>query len=141
MKYLLLYILSSITLLAADTNLLRTKIVETIMNEVSINANMLIWSDNTTLQTNLKINNKLNVVNDCQSASILIIETNNLPKECKDKHIFALNYKLLVEVDNSFGALFWKKGRPNIIILKPRADKQSIEIKKGLEPYLEEKIW
>lgn len=41
----------------------------------------------------------------------------------------------------SFGALFWKKGRPNIVIIAPRAKERAIEISQKLNEYVEEKIW
>jgi len=141
MKHFILYILLNIVLLASDINPQKVKILEVILNEISIDSSKIIWSDNNTLLNDIKANNILHTVADCKSANIIILEKNILPIECKNKYIFVLDYKLLSEIDTSFGALFWKKGRPNIIILEPRIDKQSIKIKDKLKPYLEERIW
>ena len=141
MKYFILYILLNIVLLASNINPQKVKILEVILNEISIDSSKIIWSDNNTLLNDIKANNILHTVPDCKLANILILEKNILPIECRNKYIFVLDYKLLSEINTSFGALFWKKGRPNIIILEPRIDKQSIKIKDKLKPYLEEKIW
>jgi hypothetical protein len=37
--------------------------------------------------------------------------------------------------------MFWKKGRPNIVIIEPRIKEQNISISKKLDIYKEEKIW
>jgi len=141
MKYFLIYLLSSIILLASDVNLHQVKILETIMQKISLDSRKFIWSDNTNLLNELKSHHILNIVKDCQSANLLILEKNIIPIECKNKYIFVLNYDLLSEIPNSFGALFWKKGRPNIIILEPRINAQAIKTQEELEPYLEERIW
>ena len=55
--------------------------------------------------------------------------------------IFALNYNILYDFNNAFGAFFWKKGRANIVIIEPRAKKLNILISKELEEYTEERVW
>jgi len=141
MKYFLIYLLSSIILLASDVNQHQVKILETIMQKISLDSRKFIWSDNTNLLNELGDNHVLNVVKDCQSANLIILEKNIIPVECKNKYIFVLNYQLLIDLPESFGAMFWKKGRPNIIILEPRINAQSIKTQEELNPYLEEKIW
>jgi len=141
MKHIFFLILLNIILTASDINLHKVKILETIMQEVTLKTQKLIWSDNQDLLYKLKDGKKLNIVNNCESANLIIIENSNILKECKNKKIFVLKYDLLAEIKTSFGALFWKKGRPNIIILEPRINQQSIKIKDKLNPYLEDRIW
>ena len=38
----------------------------------------------------------------------------NVPYACQDKPIFATNYRTLRDNDNSFGAFYWIKGRPQV---------------------------
>jgi len=141
MKHILFLILFSIILNASDISLIKVKILETIMQELSVDSKKLIWSDNSQLLAKLEDRNNLNIVSNCEDASLIIVERLDLSQGCKNKNIFVLNYDLLSKIDNSFGALFWKKGRPNIIILEPRINKQSIKINDKLKPYLEDRIW
>jgi hypothetical protein len=47
----------------------------------------------------------------------------------------------LKEIPKSFGSMFWKKGRPNIVLIESRIKEQKISISKELEIYIEERIW
>ena len=142
MKALLLCLLLALTLHASDVNHHQIRILEKILSEISIDKELSVWSDNKMIIDELKNNQQLNTSNSCEDADILILQKKeNLTDRCKSKCIFVLNYNHLSEIKQSFGALFWKKGRPNIVIIEPRLKKQNITISKNLEPYLEEKVW
>lgn len=144
MKLLLIYFLSALILFANETSPIHAKvlIIEKILSECSIKHEVKVYSDNKDILLEIKNHKHYKVVQNCEEASVIILENkNSLKKACADKHIFVLNYKLLSEVPQSFGALFWKKGRPNIVIIKPRIEKQSLKISENLEAYLEEKVW
>ncbi|QFR48579.1 hypothetical protein FJR48_02085 [Sulfurimonas lithotrophica] len=121
---------------------IRIKILERIIGKLSLNEQTRVWSDNKNILNTLSQNSSLKTTPNCIYANIIILQNQNkLPKECSSKAIFVLDYKLLSQIPQSFGAFFWKKGRPNIVILKPRIQKQSIKISSGLKSYLEEKVW
>ncbi len=143
MRIFITLILSALMLFAyTKADHLKIQIIETIITNISIDKEIKVWCDDALIQKELVEHQKLKVADSCESATIVILKNkNNLPKECEDKHIFALSYKILSDMQQSFGALFWKKGRPNIIILEPRIEKQNIKTSKDLEPYLEERLW
>ena len=142
MKIILTTILLALTLFASNSTYRQVKILEKIISEISIDEKIKIWSDNNEILAQLKDNHKFYITDNCIDATIVILQDkNNLIKACNTKHIFVLNYQLLIDLPESFGAMFWKKGRPNIVILEPRIQAQDITVSKGLEPYLEEKIW
>jgi len=142
MKFILLYLFSALILAANGLNHHKIKIIEKIFSEISINKELIIWSDNEQLLKEVQGDDNYKTSSNCIDANILIIEKKeNIPNECKNKYIFVLNYKLLSDVPQSFGALFWKKGRPNIVIIEPRIKTQLIKVSKNLDPYLEEKVW
>ncbi len=143
MKLLILLILSvSILFASSKSDHLRIQILETIITQISIDKDKVIWSDNKDILNQLDNHNKIKTTHSCEYATIIILQNkNNLPKECENKYIFTLDYKLLSDTKQSFGALFWKKGRPNIVILEPRINKQNIKVSKDLEPYLEDRLW
>lgn len=143
-KIIFTLIFASVSLFATDTSgqKIKAQILEKILLGLNQNQIIRVWSDNKDLSSYLNKNKHFIVVNQCEASDILIIQNQpNIPKECKDKKIFVLNYDLLSKIPNSFGALFWKKGRPNIVLLEPRIKKSNLKISKELQPYLEERIW
>ena len=142
MKFLLSTILLTLALFSDDVNHHQIRILEKVFLEISIDTKMIVWSDNQKILNELKNHNKLTMADKCKDATILILENKiQKTKACESKPTFVLNYDLLSEIPQSFGALFWKKGRPNIVIIKPRIESQSIKISKDLRPYLEDKVW
>ncbi len=141
MRLFILLILSALLLFASDTNH-KVKILEKIISEISLDKQILIWSDDKSILAQLKNNNKIKTTQNCQTATFVILkDKKQLSSICSKSHIFVLNYKLLSDIPQSFGALFWKKGRPNIVIIEPRIKAQSITISKNLAPYLEDRVW
>jgi len=142
MKTFILSLFITLTLSASAINHHQIKIIEKIFSEISISTELKIWSDNKKLLSELKKCTKFITVENPKDATMIILEDrDNLSKEVLSKSIFVLNYNLLSKIPKSFGALFWKKGRPNIVIIKPRIETQSIEISQALHPYLEERVW
>lgn len=140
--FALIIFLTFVSFASESSNELRVKILEKVIAEVDADKENLIWSDNKQICNSLKERKTLQTTKNCESATIIILENkNNLKQSCVSKNIFVLSYELLSDVPKSFGALFWKKGRPNIVIIKPRIQKQSIEISNNLAPYLEDKVW
>jgi len=141
MKFLFLSILSALLLSASSVDS-QVKILEKIISEISVNKQITIWSDDKEILSKIKNHKKFITTTACKKANFVILKDKKyLSKVCNDTHVFVLNYKLLSDIPKSFGALFWKKGRPNIVILESRIKKQNIKISKNLEPYLEDKIW
>ena len=144
MKFLLISFLSALILFATESSPEHNKVVilEKVLSELSIKQEIKIWSDNKEILAELKNHNNYKTVQSCENATIIILENKDkLIKACSNKHIFALNYQLLSDIPQSFGALFWKKGRPNIVIIEPRIKAQSIKANSSLNTYLEEKVW
>ncbi|MCK9490844.1 MAG: hypothetical protein M0Q24_02045 [Sulfurimonas sp.] len=143
MKAFIIILLLSLSSFASDSSLnLQVKILEKIISEISINKEKIIWSDNKEISKAIENHKLLQTTPNCKKATIMILQDkNNLPKECSHCAIFVLDYALLSQVQKSFGAFFWKKGRPNIVILKSRLKSLLIQASSDLDPYLEEKVW
>lgn len=143
MKMLISLLFLIFTLHASEEKYaIKAQILEKVFMNISINKDLTIYTDNPKLLFELKKSNHFMTSSDCQNANLIVLEDkNNLEKECKNKPIFVLEYNLLKDIPQSFGAIFWKKGRPNIIILSPRTKELSINISEKLDEYVEEKIW
>jgi len=141
MKTLIILLIATLSF-ASDTVHFQSKILEKIFTDISTPKKLKIWSDDKKLLNELKDHSILNMVdNICDSNLVIIKNKKHLSQKCKADFIFVLKYNLLNEIPQSFGAMFWKKGRPNIVIIEPRIDAQHISISKDLEPYLEERVW
>jgi len=143
MRAFILILLLTFSSIASDSSLdLQVKILEKVLNEISINKKKIIWSDNKSICKAIEKNRLIQTTPECKYATILILQDKkNLPKECYECVLFVLDYELLSKMPNSFGAFFWKKGRPNIVILKSRLKSLFIKASSDLDPYLEEKAW
>ncbi|MDD2653436.1 MAG: hypothetical protein PHX44_10365 [Sulfurimonas sp.] len=141
MKKLFLLLLV-LTLFANDKDIIQAQILEKIIQNLSTNQKVVVWSDNREIIKEFNKKGNIATTQDCHLASIIILEDKkSLEKELCKKAVFVLDYALLSEIPHSFGSMFYKKGRPNIVIINSRIKEQNIKISKELEPYLEEKIW
>lgn len=142
MKFIIIFILSLSLLHATGSSVIRVQILEKIFSGISVEEEIVIWSDNRDILQIFEEHARYKTAQNCRDANFVILEnSSDINKKCLDKNIFVLNYKLLTDLPQSFGALFWKKGRPNIILIEPRTKANSIKISQELEPYLEEQIW
>jgi len=119
---------------------IKLEILKNICMGIHSKQNIKIWSDDKAIidafAGDLNTTKKL-----CDANLIILNKKTNLSGDISNKYIFVLDYNMLKELPNSFGACFWKKGRPNIVFIKPRLKKQSLKLSSKLKPYIEEKIW
>lgn len=143
MKIILAFLIITSTLFASESfYTIKYQILEKIFKNISMYEEMILWSDDKHLQDEFARNKTFKVASNCQDASLVIIEDKkDIPKSCLDKAVFVLDYALLKEIPQSFGAMFWKKARPNIVIIRPRANAKNIFVSQTLNSYLEDEIW
>lgn len=141
-KFFVLIFLTVFASASNHTDDIKVEILNKIFNNISTGKELIIWSDNKNITTEFTKKSNFETVSRCQDATLLVVENKKLlDKECHTKAIFVLDYTLLTDIPNSFGAIFWKKGRPNIVILSPRAKEQSISVSEALSEYVEDKVW
>ena len=140
----LLFLLLFVSSLFCDSlsDKLRVDIVKNIVLGIKNSEPMTVCSDDVKIMKAFHSSEKFKVVDDCNDAKLIVLSKKpNLPKDVRNKHIFVLDYDLLNEIPESFGAFFWKKGRPNVVFIKPRIQKHSLKLSANLKPYVEDKIW
>lgn len=141
--FLTLFIITLALFASESSYAIKKEILEKVFKNISINKEIIIWSDNKNLQNEFEKSKTFRAVQNCQDATLIIVEDkkNFSSLHCNDKAIFVLDYELLKDIPQSFGAMFWKKARPNIVIISPRAKNQNISISQTLNPYIEENVW
>lgn len=144
MKKILSVIIFSTVLLFAGSgdSKLKIEILKKVVTGIQYNETMKIWSDDPKIMAAFHSAKQFNVAGRCEEADIIILkDKENLPEVCLRANVFVLNYKLLNDIPKSFGAFFWKKGRPNIVLIEPRVKKCDIALSEELLAYVEEKVW
>ena len=139
----IIFLLFTLSLFADNlSDKLRVDIVKDIVLGIKNSAPMTVCSDDDKIMKGFHSSKHFRVTDDCKDANLIILnDKSDLPKNYKHKHIFVLNYNLLNEIPESFGAFFWKKGRPNIVFIKPRLEKDALKLSANLKPYVEDKVW
>ncbi|MGE4397791.1 MAG: hypothetical protein AB7D34_10165 [Sulfurimonas sp.] len=145
MRALLIVLFLAVASFASEERIdIKAQILEKIFSNISIEKTITVWTDNDELLEEFKKSSYLIVTDDCAVATLIVVEEKkNIEddEDCRDKPIFVLNYELLKDIPESFGAFFWKKGRPNIVIVEPRTELQNISVSSELDAYKEDRVW
>ena len=129
-----------IMLFASSVDVLKSKIVMQIIEGLLPYKKVVIYIDDDSYQ-NISLSENIEKKSSwCDDANfILTDDVNKLQINCKNKNavIFATNYKGYKDNTSVAGALFWQKGRPNLIFRKERLDDLSITLPKSFLKYAE----
>ncbi len=85
----------------------------------------------------LQKSTKFKVVDRCDKRVVLLVgeDFTHLPVECKNKPVFATNYRTFRDNANSFGAFYWSKGRPQVYFKQKNVQKFHIKLPSYLRKY------
>jgi len=61
-----------------------------------------------------------------------------LPAECQDKPLFSTSYRIYKNLEKSFGAFYWRKGRPQLRFKKEGLERYHLILPEILQRYEEE---
>lgn len=94
MKIVLLSLLFPIMLFShKHTDDIKAEILKKVFTEISLDKEIVIWSDNKNLISKLKSKTSFAASPSCEGASLVVLEEKqNIDKECLDKPIFVMNY-------------------------------------------------
>jgi hypothetical protein len=89
----------------------------------------------------LKTISKVHIVQDINSADILILAHPIKEEKIDNKVVFVQSYHLLKQYSSfAIGGFYWQKGRPNLLFLKENLEKFNIRLDKTLERYIEDEL-
>ena len=72
----------------------------------------------------------------CNDATLLIGKNfDDLESSCKNKPIFATSYRAFTDLESSFGAFYWRKGRPQIKFNSSNIKKFNLFLPNNLQRY------
>lgn len=83
------------------------------------------------------LSDRLIITQECEEALVLIGKSiEHFPQECKEKPFFSISYNGFKSNENSFGAFYWRKGRPQIKFKKKALEKFNIVLPDSLKKYV-----
>lgn len=134
-RIFLLFILSVISIYA-DGNY-ELKLYEKLLPAIFTQHPINIYTDEKSKEL-LQESDKFNILKKCHEDVVLLISQNNdsIPNTYKNKPIFATSYKLYKNNPNSFGAFYWRKGRPQIIFKKTAIEQFQLTMPNSLQKYI-----
>lgn len=77
------------------------------------------------------------LVESCEEADFVVLNDKPISDPvCKERPAFVTKYQLLDEYDNAVGALFWTKGRPQLLFVLSRLNTYSVTLPDNFNPYI-----
>jgi len=137
MKVLQLFVMGMILLYGADNYEL--KLYEKVLPLFFKSEPIAVYADDEVAKI-LKKSAKFHLVTSCEEDTVVIVGSafEHLSPLCKKKPIFATSYRAYMHYKNSFGAFYWRKGRPQLKFKKEVLDGFGMHIPKDLVRYVEE---
>ena len=90
------------------------KLYEKILPAIFKKDNLLVFTDENSKEV-LNGSTIFKIIKNCKDAEVLVgRDFSELNSTCLRKPIFATNYRTFNEYNSSFGAFYWRKGRPQI---------------------------
>ena len=134
MKYIILLIGLTIGLFS-DTKY-ELKLYQNILPIIFEKEVLFVFTQDEEQLNIIKDSSVFTVVKNCAESDLIIgKEFDKLPTECLDKPIFATSYRSFVNSQNSFGAFYWRKGRPQIKFKLENIEKYNLDLPNSLIKY------
>jgi len=87
----------------------------------------------------LKNSDVFEIVDSCDKSVVVLVGSfSTLANSCENKPIFSTSYRAFKHTPNSFGAYYWRKGRPQLKFKREALDKYHLSLPFTLERYIYE---
>lgn len=116
------------------------KIIEKISTSFFSGQKVTAWGENSEHKNIIKQSTKFNAIETPDSARLLIVSKTVPQNLAKNSVIIAMDYSLLEKDDRIIGALFWQKGRPNLIFIRERMKRNNLTLSPEFDKYIEESL-
>ncbi len=134
MKKIIFIIFIFVNLYATDNYTL--KLYEAILPKIfDVPIKVYIKDD---IKSILSVSREFIVVDSCDETVDILIgkHFDNLPESCQKKPVFATSYNEYKDNIHSFGAFYWRKGRPQIRFNQINLQKYNLVLPTELQKYM-----
>ena len=136
-KKIILTLLLLFSVLNANDNL-TLKLYEKVLTSIFHSQSIKVFVDSDTREI-LQQSNRFEIVDTCdKSVVVLVGKFSKLSEICKDKPLFSTDYRSFKHTPNSFGAYYWRKGRPQLTFKRRTLEKYHLSLPLALEKYVYE---
>ena len=137
MKKIILTLLLFVSFLNAKENL-TLKLYEKVLTSIFHAQTITVYADSETREI-LQQSSKFKIVDSCEKSVVVLVgKFSKLSTICKDKPLFSTDYRGFKNTPNSFGAYYWRKGRPQLKFKRKVLDKFHLYLPSTLERYIYE---
>lgn len=137
MKKIILILLLLFAFLNAKDNL-TLELYKKVLTSIFHSQTIKVYTDSETREI-LQQSSKFEIVDSCdKSVAVLVGKFSKLSTICKDKPLFSTDYRGFKNTPNSFGAYYWRKGRPQLKFKRKVLDKFHLSLPTTLERYIYE---
>jgi len=129
-KFIFIFLLTVLNIFA--NNSYEVKLYEKILPNIFDKKVLKVFIDKN-MKDILQYSDKFKIVKNCNDAD-LIIGNQTLPTDCK-KPRFSNSYRCFLKCKNSFGAFYWRKGRPQIKFKIKEIERFNLVLPNSLRKY------
>jgi hypothetical protein len=131
-KIWIVFILTT-TLFAQNYEL---KLYEKVLPSIFIHYPIKVYADKNT-KTILKDSKYFEITSECNDSVTFIMGKTfpEMSQDCTKKPLFATNYRTYKNKKNSFGAFYWRKGRPQLKFKKETLKQFHLILPENLKKY------
>ena len=116
------------------------KVLRDLLNKKEVSLYVLGSKREEFLRNIEEFSEHLKPVKDCRKGEILFIAgiyRKEIPPECREKIIFGSRREYIYRYSNSIGSFYWRKGRPNLTIIRERLKKWKMDLPKEYDQFIE----
>jgi len=141
LKKIIIILLSILTLNSDTLSDIKAQIILNIAHLITHKKDINIYLDDPSFLDIFKTNKNIHRVFNCFNADLIITKDSKIMRKlCENKqtNIISTRYKDYKQNnDIDFGAFFWQKGRPNILINSKIIQRRSMHLPKSYYKYLD----
>ena len=130
-----LFFVANMSFAVDKSKVLEVKIIENIIKGIKNKNTVCFFNIDEETKKVFTFSEKLKISKKCEKADIMLIKELEKPKNFK-KPAFALDYISFKNCLNCIGGFFWRKGRPQIVLIKENLDKFNLKINKEFQKFI-----
>ena len=136
-KKIIVTILFLFSSLNANDNV-TLKLYEKVLTSIFHSQTIKVFVDEQSKEI-LKNSDVFEIVDSCDKSVVVLVGSfSTLAGSCENKPIFSTSYRAFKYTPNSFGAYYWRKGRPQLKFKRKTLDKFHLSLPVTLERYIYE---
>lgn len=119
---------------------IKSKLIENIIKNLFLNTKISLFVQDKTYISSNTPSEVFDKVDDCTNANLIIIKSiDSISEQClkKARYIIVTSYNSYQNDEEALGAIFWQKGRLNLIFRKEKLKELGLSLPSNYNRYIE----